>query len=256
VTLSVVLITLNEEANLARTLESVRWADEIIVVDSGSTDRTVEIARGYGAKVFVEQWKGFAAQKNSAIDKATSDYILSLDADEEVTPELSARIRSELNERPAVAYKLSRRNMFLGRRLRHGGMYPDAKIRFFARGTARYGSRPVHEVMEMVAGGQARDVIIGDLVHHAYPTLAGYIEHMQRYSTLAAEVIVKERKQTWFWFDVWLRPVITFKWRYFFRLGFLDGREGFLFHLYHAMYVSWKYAKAWELTRKRSVAGD
>jgi glycosyltransferase involved in cell wall biosynthesis len=248
-TLSVVLITFNEEANLARTLESVRWADEIIVVDSGSTDRTVEIARGYGAKVFVEEWKGFAAQKNSAIDKASCDWVLSLDADEEVSQELGAEIRAKLqSDASPDGFEIPRKNIILGRWLRWGGNWPDRKLRLFRRAKGRVIERPVHEVIQ-VEGADGR--LESPLIHHAYPTLESYLEHMQRYSTLAAEVIVKERKQTWFWFDVWLRPLITFKWRYFFRLGFLDGREGFLFHLYHAMYVSWKYAKAWELTRAK-----
>ncbi len=249
-TLSVVIITLNEEANLARTLESVRWADEIIVVDSGSTDRTVDIARGFGAKVFIEEWKGYAAQKNSAIAKATGDYILSLDADEEVTSALANSVRGELNGKPAVAYKVRRRNMFLGKWLRHGGMYPDAKVRLFARGAGRFIDRPVHEVVEVAGTTNTPERVLDDVIHHAYPTLASYLGHMNRYSSLAAEVIVKERKQTWFWFDVYFRACFTWMWRYIFRLGFLDGREGFLFHAYHCEYVSWKYAKAWELTRK------
>ncbi len=246
-TLSVVLITLNEQTNLARTLQSVGWADEIIVVDSGSSDRTVEIARDFGAKVFAEEWKGFSGQKNSAIAKATCDWVLSLDADEEVSPELAGEIRSATQSSAVAGYEVPRKNIIFGRWLRWGGNWPDRKLRLFRRGQGRVVDRPVHEAIA-VEGAVGR--LDSALIHYAYPTLASYIEHMQRYSTLAAEVIVKERKQTWFWFDVWLRPLITFKWRYFFRLGFLDGREGFLFHTYHAVYVSWKYAKAWELSRE------
>src|SRR6266446_2968992 len=153
VTLSVAIITKNEEANIRRTLESVRWADEIIVVDSGSTDRTCEIAREIGAKVFVEDWKGFAAQKNSAIEKCTGDWILSLDADEEVSEELAKNLREDLpcydGKMPFApdlnGLYLNRRNLFLGRWIRHGGFYPDRKLRVFRRNTARFENRPVHE---------------------------------------------------------------------------------------------------------------
>jgi len=250
VTLSVCYITLNEEANLARTLESVRWADEIIIVDNGSTDRTVEVARGFGAKVFNEPWKGYAAQRNSAHDKATGDWVLTLGADEEVSPELADELRAFLKSSPqdgTAGYQVKRKNLIFGRWLRYGGNWPDYGLRLFRRGQGRIPQRAVHETVR-VEGPVGR--LRGPLIHHAYPTIASYIEHMERYSTLAAEQIVKDHRQTWFWFDVWLRPLFFFKWNYFFRLGFLDGREGFLFHFYHALYVSWKYAKAWELTRK------
>lgn len=245
-TLSVAIITFNEEANIRRTLESVRWADEITVVDSGSTDRTCHIARELGAKVFVEEWKGFAAQKNSAIDKCTSDFILSIDADEEVTSELSGSIRSELSEKPSVGYFLTRRNMFCGRWMRHGGFYPDPKLRLFARGAGRFANRPVHEDVELIPGKKANHSLHGDLIHHAYPTLSSYTEHMNRYSSLGAGMAVAKGQDRFSIFNIVIRPVATFIYNYFFRLGFLDGREGLLLHLYHSVYVSWKYAKAWE----------
>ncbi len=249
-TLSVCYITLNEEANLVRTLESVRWADEIIVVDNGSTDRTVEIARGFGAKVFSEPWKGYAAQRNSAHDKATGDWILTLGADEEVSPELGEELRSFLKspQGGVIGYQVKRKNIIFGRWLRHGGLWPDYGLRLFRRGQGRIPERAVHETVR-VEGPVGR--LRGPLIHHAYPTISSYIEHIERYSTLAAEQIIKDRKRTWFWFDVYLRVCIDWMWKYIFRLGFIDGREGFLYHSYHAVYVSWKYAKAWELTRKR-----
>src|ERR1700744_2110927 len=139
-TLSVAIITLNEADNLARTLASVRFADEIIVVDSGSTDRTVEIARSFGAKVFPEDWKGFAGQKNSAIDKCAGTWVLSLDADEELTEELQAEIRAMLEAdaqvvSPIDGYRLRLRHVFLGRWMQYGGYYPDMKLRLFRRVT-------------------------------------------------------------------------------------------------------------------------
>jgi glycosyltransferase involved in cell wall biosynthesis len=257
--LSVVIITYNEEANLARTLESVQplvsdGKGEIIVVDSGSTDRTVEIAKSYGAEVFVEEWKGFAAQKNSAIDKATGEWILSLDADEEVSDGLREEIE-EIRRGPAEdgfgcedGYWLKRQNQFLGRCLRHGGFWPDPKLRMFRRGMGRVGNRAVHETFQ-VTGRLGR--LYYPLFHHSYPTLSDYIEHMNRYSTLGAEMVVAKAngKVRFSAVNIVLRPLLTFIYNYFLRLGFLDGREGFLLHLYHAVYVSWKYAKAWEISR-------
>jgi glycosyltransferase involved in cell wall biosynthesis len=280
VTLSVVIITHNEEANLRRTLESVKplvsdGKGEIIVVDSGSTDGTVEIAKSFGAKVFVEEWKGFAAQKNSAIDKATGDWILSLDADEEVEPaliealtghspdQLSIRTTSDewcltmganpdmLKGAPA-GFSLRRRNFFLGRWIKYGGFWPDPKLRLFRRGQGRCEARSVHETVQV--RGRVVAINRGTILHHSYPTLSDYIEHMNRYSSLGAEMVVAKGKgQVRFSVvNIVLRPLATFIYNYFFRLGFLDGREGLLLHLYHAVYVSWKYAKAWELSRNQS----
>jgi glycosyltransferase involved in cell wall biosynthesis len=257
-TLSVAIITQNEEANLARTLASVRFADEVIVVDSGSTDRTVAIAQEAGCRVFTEPWQGFARQKNLAIGKCSSTWILSLDADEELSPELQQEMRALLKSSPPnMAFRLRRRNLFLGRWMRHGGYYPDAKLRLFRRAGAhgvaplRFAERAVHET---IAYDGPTETLRHDLIHHAYPTLHGYLEHMNRYSTLGAQVAVKRGKATQSWWaflgNIILVPVFTFLWNYIFRGGFLDGREGFLLHTYHSLYTSWKYAKAWEMTRK------
>ena len=265
-TLSVVIITLNEEANLPSTLKSVEGlvrdiGGEIIVVDSGSTDRTVEIAKSFGAKVFVEEWKGFAGQKNSAIDKASGDWVLLLDADEEVSGGLAEELRNldlappQLPEKfcattniaqgfKNLGFWIPRRNMFLGRWVRHGGFWPDRKLRLFCRGAGHVEDRVVHETVK-ISGPTA--TLHGALIHHAYPTLSSYIEHMNRYSSLGAEMAGPRRFNL---INIYIRPQLTFFYNYFLRLGFLDGREGLLLHLYHAVYVSWKYAKAWELSRK------
>lgn len=269
VTLSVVIITYNEEANIGRTLESVMplVADgkgEIIVVDSGSADRTVEIAKSLGAKVFVEEWKGYAAQKNSAIDKASGEWILSLDADEEVSygmREFLLLILFGLHGSEFSNFKggilFGRRNYFLGRWIRHGGFYPDAKVRLFRPGSGRFEKRLVHEDIRM-EGCNVYDprptYNMGDpidVIHHSYPTLSDYIDHMNRYSSLGAEMVAAKVKVRFSVINIVLRPMATFFYNYIFRLGFLDGREGLLLHLYHAVYVSWKYAKAWELSRKQ-----
>jgi glycosyltransferase involved in cell wall biosynthesis len=260
--LSVAIVTLNEESNLARTLASVSFADEIIIVDSHSTDRTREIAQSFGAKVFTRDWPGFAAQKNFAIQQCTGDWILSLDADEELSPELRQQMQVLLpTNPPADAYFLNRRNLFLGRWIKHGGYYPDPKLRLFRRATAnfrpapRFEERPVHETMAFDGESSSLDF---DLIHHAYPTLEDYLEHMDRYSTLGAQLLVKQKRTSQslllFYWNVLLVPFLTFLWNFIFRLGFLDGREGLLLHLYHSAYVSWKYAKAWRV-RQVEVRG-
>ena len=251
--LSVAIVTRNEEANLARTLASVQWASQIVVVDAHSTDRTADIARSFNATVIQRDWPGFAAQKNFALDyceaQCTGDWLLSLDADEELSPELQTELRALLTSAPTTsALYLKRRNLFLGRWMRHGGLYPDAKLRLFRRDLAlRFTERPVHEVIHTSA---PTGTLAGDLIHHAYPTLSSYIEHMDRYSTLGAALLA-ERGRTGralpaFLANVALIPALTFLKNYILRLGLLDGREGLLLHLYQAVYTSWKYAKAWE----------
>lgn len=247
--LSVVIITLNEETNLARTLQSVAWADEIVVVDSGSTDRTREIAESFHAKFFVEPWRGFAGQKNFALCKASGDWILSLDADEEVEPALADEISTAMKTPSAAGFYIPRKNFFLGRWMRHGGFYPDRKLRLFRRGTAQFEDRLVHEDLHLNgAAGNLR----GHLMHRAYPTLASYLDHMNRYSSLGAQMAVAHGPRGFSFTDIVLRPRLTFFYNYVLRGGFLDGREGLLLHLYHTQYVSWKYAKAWERSRART----
>ena len=300
--LSVVIITHNEEANIGRTLASVQQllADgkgEIIVVDSGSTDRTVEIAQSLGAKVFVEEWKGYAAQKNSAIDKAHGDWVLSLDADESLESgtagvvqlltskpagfteielqnlvrakggdsldqvemamayeeELDAMHSKSVEDLPLAlsGYFFPRKNFFLGRWIKHGGFWPDPKLRLFRRGYGRFEDRAVHEVLKV--DGYAARLKTGAILHHSYPTLSDYLDHMNRYSSLGAEMAIVKGQPGFSLIDIVVRPIATFLYNYFFRLGFLDGREGLLLHLYHAVYVSWKYSKAWELARPNKV---
>ena len=283
-TISVVLITHNEESNLGHTLESVKplvrdGQGEIIVVDSGSTDGTLEIAKSFGAKVFVEPWKGYAGQKNSAIEKASGDWILSLDADEELSKQLQQTLphtleslervdalrreadadsfmaedaRAELQnwvgvkaDQELFGIWIARKNEFLGRWIEHGGFWPDPKLRLFRRGRGRFEDRAVHETV--VVNGATATLKSGAILHRCYPTLSDYIDHINRYSSLGAEMAVGEGRTGFSVINIVVRPLVTFVYNYFFRLGFLDGREGLLLHLYHAVYVSWKYAKTWEL---------
>ena len=254
-TLSVVLITQNEEVNLPGTLESVMplvrdGRGEIIVVDSGSTDRTLEIARSFGAKIFSEPWKGFAAQKNSAIDKAACEWVLQLDADETPERELVLEIATALGANPPLrGFWIPRKNLFLGRWIRHGGFYPDPKLRLIRRGAGKFDEYGAHPTIRLT-GPTGR--FEHALVHNAYPTLRGYIDHMNSYSSSGAELAVAKGHRRFSLLNIVFRPLLTFIYNYFIRLGFLDGREGLLLHLYHAVYVSWKYSKAWELGRKNT----
>jgi len=221
----------------------------------------VEIAQNFGARVIHREWPGFAAQKNFAISQCRGTWILSLDADEELTPELQTQIRTVLPTNPPFdAYFLRRRNLFLGRWIKRGGFYPDRKLRLFRRSAAnftltpKFEERPVHET---IAFDGAADDLDCDIIHHAYPTLETYIEHMDRYSNLGAEILVDKGATSHnlikFLFNVFFIPVWTFQWNYTVRLGFLDGREGLLLHLYHSVYTSWKYAKAWERGRHQTI---
>ena len=219
-TLSVAIITKNEEAHLPRTLASVQFADEIIVLDSASTDRTQEIARSFQATVYDEPWKGYAGSKNSAIARCTGTWILSLDADEELSPELQRQIRTLLPTNPPVdAYYIRRRNLFLGRWIKHGGFYPDAKLRLFRRKGANFTTppqfedRPVHETI--VFDGEA-STLDYDIVHHVYPTIETCIEHMDRCSSLGSGLLVQagrvSRSLPAFVANVFVIPRLTLLW--------------------------------------------
>lgn len=255
-TLSVAITAMDEEANIGRTLASVSWADEIVLVDSGSKDRTCEIAREYGARVVSEPWRGYVAQKQYAIELCTKEWVLLLDADEEVSPGLAAEIRAAIADPNAASgYRLPRKNLFLGRWMRHGGFYPDPKLRLFRRGQGFVTGHDPHDRCELKPGLSKNDAqrtpqFKNALVHYTYPNLSLYIAHMNRYSSLGAQLAVSKGHTRFSFVNIVLRPMFTFLYNYFFRLGFLDGREGVLLHLYHAVYVSWKYAKAWELSRK------
>jgi glycosyltransferase involved in cell wall biosynthesis len=255
VLISVVIITRNEEANIARTLESVEplvqdGKGEIVVLDSGSTDRTLEIADSLGAKVFSESWKGYAPQKNSALAKASGDWILSLDGDEELESALAEEILLTLKEPTRhIGFWVPRKNFFLGRWIKHGGYWPDRKLRLFRRGLGQFEDRLVHEDIRLAPGSTA--TLQHALLHHSYPTMSDYIRHMNEYSSLGAEMAVAKGYRGNAVVDIVLRPVFTFIYNFFFRFGFLDGREGFLLHVGHAVYVAWKYAKVWELRNVR-----
>lgn len=246
--LSVVIIARNEEASLPRCLESVRWADEIIVGDSGSSDRTVEVARDLGAKVFCYDWRGFGPAKQGAVDRAEGEWILSLDADEEVTRELAMEIRSVLERDDHVAgYYLPRRTEFLGRWMLHGGWYPDHVLRLFRKDRGSFTSALVHEAVR-VDGPTVR--LTNDLLHYSYPTLDRYLDKFNRYTTLAANEAFQMGQRTSLTRLI-VNPCAKFIKQYILKAGFLDGAEGLLLAILSAGYVSIKYAKLRDLWRQK-----
>ena len=244
------MIAMNEEANLPRTLASVRWADEIILVDSGSVDRTIEIAESFGAKTSYHDFGGHGEQKNVALDLCTSDWILLLDADEVLTPALQDEITTLLADEPEYgAYWIPRLNLIFGRWMRHGGFYPDHKLRLFRRGEARLSEGVGPHSTPQFQGRRGK--LKNDMLHYAYPDMVVYLEHMNRYSSEIAQLLHRKGRTSKslpaFVWNAVLNPAATFIYNYFFRLGFLDGREGLLLHLNHSVYIHWKFIKAWWL---------
>jgi glycosyltransferase involved in cell wall biosynthesis len=240
--LSVILIAMNEEASIARTLRSVAFADEIVVVDSGSSDRTVEIARELGAKVTVtDDWPGFGPQKNRALDLATGDWVLSLDADEWLTADSAEEIRRAVGEGAAgaAAFRMPRRSSFCGRFMRHSGWWPDYVVRVFRRGSARFSGDAVHE--RLVAEGTV-GTLREPIMHETFVDLEDMLVKMNRYSTLTAKQLRREGKSAGLTHAV-ARAAWAFVRTYFLRAGFLDGREGFMLAVATAEGTYYRYAK-------------
>jgi glycosyltransferase involved in cell wall biosynthesis len=247
-TLSVVVVTLNEEDRIRECLESAAWADELIVVDAESSDKTATIARELTDHVFVRPWPGFAAQKNFGLDQAHGDWILSLDADEVVSPALQDEIAGVLAGRAEHAgYTVPRRNVFWDRWIRHGGLYPDRQTRLFRRGQGRFVERSVHESVR-VDGRVGR--LAGHLEHRSYRDVADFLERADRYSTLAADEWVAAGRPSRPFTDLVGRPLARFFGMYVTRAGFLDGWRGFLLAVLYGYYVLMRSAKVWERMKR------
>lgn len=237
--LSAVLITRDAAATLPACLETLKFCDEILVVDAGSTDGTVELARQHGARVIETHWRGFGAQKQFAVEQAAHDWVLCIDADERVTPELTASIRAVLPAPNFVAYRIARCNRFMGRYLRHGEGYPDWCVRLFDRRRAHWSEDAVHE--RVIAEGPI-GTLSGDLLHDSAESLERYLEKQNRYSTLAAATALAAGRQS-STLRLLISPLLRFIKFYFLRLGFLDGLPG-LVHILIGCYASFaKHAK-------------
>ncbi len=250
--LSVTIISLNEERNIGRCLKSIKFSrkifpkQEVIVVDAKSRDKTVAIARGLGAKVFTRPWKGYSDQKNWALAKCRGEWILSLDADEELRPELIREIEEKVLGTPLEVdgYFIKRRAFFLGKWIRHCGWWPDAQLRLIRRGRGKFTNEPVHEGLEVRGRALHLDEPMN---HYTYDTIRQYLGKMNRYSDLYLLDIQRKRKKKAFWmYYVTLAPAVTFFRMYISRGGILDGWHGFMVCGLSAFHDFCKYAKLWE----------
>jgi (heptosyl)LPS beta-1,4-glucosyltransferase len=241
--LSATIITLNEEANIGDCLASLDFVDEIVVVDSGSSDRTVEICRAQPrVRFFHQQWLGYGSQKNRAAELAVNDWVLNIDADERVTPELrTSLITADTADFPA--YRMPRENYFGSRWIKRCGWYPDYTSRFYNRSVCHFSERSVHETLE-VSGPTG--TLAGNLRHYTYRGISDYITRMERYSTLASEEIVKAGGNPGV-VTIMFKPLATFLKMYLLKGGFAEGYAGLLLSVLYAQYTFLKYAKAREL---------
>jgi len=251
--LSVVLITRNEIRNIGACLRSVAFADEVIVVDSGSTDGTIEAARAAGARVEVRtDWPGFGPQKNRALDLATGDWVFSIDADEQVTPELAQGLREAMHSGQYDAWYVNRRSNYCGQYMAHSGWYPDRVLRLFRRGSARFSQDIVHE--RVVCDGPAGR-IAGDLLHDSMPHFESVLDKLDRYSTAGALALMQKGVKGS------LGKALGHGWwafmrTYFVKLGFLDGRLGLALALSNAEGTYYRYMKLWLLQRGTAPSRD
>ena len=248
--LSVVIITFNEEQNIARCIDSVKMlADEIIVLDSYSTDATADIAREMGACVYREKFRGYIGQKNLAMQFASHDYILSLDADEALDPQLARSILREKETFQFRAYKMNRCTNFCGRYIRHGLWYPDAKIRLFDRRIGKWGGLNPHDKVQL-AEGFAVKKLEGDILHYSFNSVDDHVWQNNRLSSIAAASMYHSGKRS-SWFKMLVRPAWAFVNGFFLRFGFIDGRDGFIIAVNTAHQVFLKYTKLYSLQKGR-----
>jgi len=249
-TLSIVVITLNEEHNIVRCLKSLRFSKkvfkqvEMIVVDAQSGDKTAAVAKQLGAKVFTRAWKGYGDQKNWALAKAKGHWILSLDADEELTAPLIAEIEKVVTQTPEEidGYFIKRKAFFLGKWMRHCGWWPDAQLRLFKRGRGAFTVEPVHEGLEVK--GKTLE-LHEPMNHYTYESINQYLEKMNRYSDLSI-MEIKQKKKTFWRFYLTVAPFLTFFRMYISRKGFLDGWHGLVVCGLSTFHDFCKYAKLWE----------
>lgn len=245
--ISAAIITNNEEANIERCLKSLFWVDEIVVVDSFSTDKTIDICRKYNCKIFQTEWKGFGITKKFAVDNASHDWILSIDSDEVVTDELKNKIEDILSKPEFNGYKIRRRSFYLSREIKHCGWDKDFPLRLFNR---KYGNFNEDLVHESVVLKEQKSKISEPLLHYTYPTINLHISKMNRYSELAQSKNIENKKYSilasmFFGINKFLKMYVLQK-------GFLDGKIGFLLCIHSAFGVYLKYIKIWQKNNENS----
>ncbi|MBF0538356.1 MAG: glycosyltransferase family 2 protein [Nitrospirae bacterium] len=244
---SVVIVTKDEEVNIEGALKSAQMAQEIVVVDDYSTDRTVEICRAYNARVYQNHWQGFAQQKQLAIDYAQGPWVFLLDSDERLTPALVEELRQVIREPTHDGFYVPRKNFFLGKWIRHSGWWPDHTLRLFKKDRAHMHQRQVHEKVILDGGaGKLRNPI----EHYSYRGISDFIKRMDTYTTLSVEEITGIAVKAYI-FAFTIKPLATFMKMYVLRLGILDGMRGFILAALYAFYTFLKYLKAWEKEREK-----
>lgn len=246
--ISAVIITKNEEHNIARCLDALTWVDEIIIVDSHSDDRTVEIAHKYNTKIITIDWVGYGPAKQEAVKHTTNDWVLSIDADEVVSESLALEMQTILsNDNLADGYLMPRKTNFMGRWINHSNWYPDYILRLFNKNKGGFNSNLVHEAIEVEG---TRAYLKNDLLHYSYPTLDEYFRKSNIYTRMGAEDLYARGKKAGF-FGICIKPIAAFIKHYFIKKGFLDGVEGFLISFLSAIAVMVKYAKLRELMKQK-----
>jgi (heptosyl)LPS beta-1,4-glucosyltransferase len=251
-TLSALVITKNEERNIASCLDSLQWVDRLIVVDAESTDRTADIARRYTDQVFVRAWPGFGPQKNFGMDQSQSDWILVVDADEQVTMPLRQEISRLLQSGPAsdiAGYEIPRRNYFYGRWIQGGGIYPDYQLRLFRRTAARYDDVLLHERLQITG---RIEKLSSPLEHYSMPTIRHHVSKMMRYTTLGAQEKLKTTVHVSV-LQIGAHHIGTILKTYVMRKGYRDGIHGLIVAMFAGMHTFVKYAKAYEILQRRGL---
>ena len=255
--LSVTIITYNEEENIRDCLQSVKWADEIVVVDSFSTDKTVEICRGYTDRVYQNRWCGFVEQKNFALSKASHNWILSIDADERVSDDLKeeiiARLKSRTTHYNVDGYYMPRRTFYVNRWILHCGWYPDYKLRLFKKDKGRWegtGGTAIHESVKV--DGRV-GYLKGDILHYSFRDISSHLKTINSYTSISAGEKFKKGERAGI-LSMLLRPPLNFLKMYFLKRGFLDGIAGFIVSILSSFHVFIKYAKMWELKRNEDAS--
>jgi glycosyltransferase involved in cell wall biosynthesis len=245
---SVVVITHNEERMIGDCLSGVQWADDIIVVDAESKDRTVRIAEKYTSRIFRKKWEGYVAAKQFGVEQAVHEWILWLDADERISEDLASEIQRVITDSPDeyAGYEVARRAFFLGKWIRHCGWYPGYVLRLFKKGSVRFSQSRVHEKIESVTRvGRLKN----DLFHYTDENLFHYFFKLNRYTSLAADDL-NEAGYRFKYTDMLIRPAFIFFKMFVLKRGFLDGKHGLILSALSSAYVSCKYSKIWELSHK------
>jgi glycosyltransferase involved in cell wall biosynthesis len=246
--ISVLIITLNEEHNIRRCLESVNWVNEIVIIDSESNDQTVEIAKEYTDKVYIRKWEGFAAAKQFGLQHISNEWLFWLDADEEVTPELHNETVNALQTSNVDGYLIPRKANFLGKWIKHSGWYPGYVLRLIKKDLANFQDKKVHEFLEIP---DKIKKLTSPILHYTDPNITHYFNKLNAYTSLAAEELFNQDKHFKL-IDLMIRPLhLSFK-MYILKFGFLDGFQGFVLALCSGFYVFVKYAKLWELQRQNT----